>query len=337
MDNSGRVTRREFLGYGAAAVGTLLVAGPEALAADAQLQRYREQLFGRERFAWYAQLFGKEPILVDGDLERLSYKLYEKDKRAFGDAVNDAGNFLGGEHRQDYDAVYGSDAAQYWKKDRNKVIASLLKVINVPDYKLHKFIREKLHRDGILNFHAHQANAERFVDKRLGDLVKINERYIVLDAGKQKFRAFARGEAGKVADSLKLLYVATLPIHSLKSYGKVEEDIDKILDESFEALDNVQNIADGMRDRNDVEVAHQTKELIGRFHDLFDMLHALVGPDTITRTVVDVGTRARRIVYPFPERKEPVYWFDYLVDEWDELNFDGWKGKLEAKVEHALK
>ena len=340
MDDSGRVSsRREFLGYGLVAAGALMAGGLDALAQEktwGQLQRYREQLFGRERFAWYARFFGKNPVLVDGDLERLSYKLYEKDKRAFGDIVSEAGIFLGGEHRGDYDVVYGREAAHYWKKDRNKVVASLLKVINVPDYTLHDYIRRKLREDGILDFQAHKKNVDRFVDQRLGGLVKICNKYVVVDAAKRKFREMVHEETGKAAMGLKLLYLATLPINSLRTYRKIDEDIDKILDEGFEALDNAQNIEEGMANNNNVEVAHQTKELIGRFKDLFNMMGGLINPDSITRTEVDVKMGTRRKVYPFSERKEPVYWFDYLVEEWDDLNFDGWKGTLEGKVDKAL-
>ena len=276
------------------------------------LWRQRKQMMDKQ---WYVEMFGKLPIVADGDIEKLSYDFYDEDKWAFKNAVIQAKRFLQHSFDREYEQVYGSDARAYMLKDRQKVVAGLLRAVNVPDYDAHRTIRDALRQDGILDFEFHKRQIDQHVVPRYkgnGDL--------------ETALRTIMPPLGDLAKKEKQLFLATMPIYSPDDYRRIEDEIEAIFEQSMDSWESVDNVREALDKKDWIKVAHQAKKLRGDMSDLFEQLNDLTDRSLPYRA----GAMPRTVaIQPYPE-KPKIFVFDYIAKEWNDLDFDRWKAKLDA-------
>jgi len=314
------ITRREALKIGtrsALAGLSLLLVGSQALAESPKdrLKRYKKQFFG-----WW-------PFLKDGDLEKLDYKHYKKDKKKFQTTVTEAVRFVNGEKKSLYHQVYRRRWEKEWNKDRNKVCLYLIKNLNVPDYFTHRTIRDVLKKEGILDFE----HLKESVEKSLDDLIqKYN------DSSNPLYRGPLKKIASQIVErssALRKLYLATLPVYNEKALEKIEKQREKIIKKTPDLIENVLNIQEAEKSGSYLKLTHQTKELILGFNDLYsnDLPAILEIALQYGKVQAGLGHRYKKL-FPDPSSEKFIYVPDYIEREYSKLNFLQWEKNLKKKI-----
>jgi hypothetical protein len=284
--------------------------------------------------AYRHKLFGKFPLLNDGLLEKIDYGYYEKDKTECHAAILGGIKFLKGENRELYGAVHGEvNGRGIWQSDRKKAVLYLLNGINIPDYFIHRSLREQLHRDGIMNFEWHKNNFElkfAHLTVRYGELAGNPDRTLI-ESAEMGLIEKAFSYVPDAVDGMQALFLLTVPFYDERAYKGIEKQRQEVIAEAFKALDNARNLGDGLDSGDYTKIGHQSKELFFRFDgmlsDLLEMQDAAVQD---ARHVVSLG-RTEKLIYPSSGEAVAVY--DYVAEEWDALRFSEWKSSLEERIE----
>ena len=352
MEDTGRIeaiTRREFLAYGGIAAASLALGGIAGADALDRLQQYREKVFGQERFAWYTKLFGKDPILADGALEKISYGQWVRDQKKgtieFREGVIAASQFMKSkETRLLYRDAFGTDAPDFWLKDRKRVSTALLHGIHAPDYDQHRTIRELLHQDGILDFESHKKAVEQGLKEAPAYL-------------KSQIAQKARDVVGTLVDErsiddaahgLEQLYLLTLPVFDGQQYRRIEDNMYSTVQKGLKALENAKNLEKAMQQDDYVQVAHQLKSFIGRFKDVLDEVGKLTGRSLVIRTDVmeELGVMKNMTVSHLEgfvqdesviQTEGRIQAFDYIADEWEQLDLHSWANRVATDTKMLLR
>ena len=319
MEDNWRITRRNFMLYSLTAAASAVIGDAVA---DDRLQRYRDMLLGTEKFAWYTKMFGRDPILTDGGIEKISYEQWERDQRKgtleFNAAVLEAKKFMTGtETRKLYRETFGTDAPWVWLKDRQKVAVALLQGLHVPDYEQHKTIRGLLVYDGVLDFEAHKKAVEQGL--------RAAPKYLAHSAALQKTRDIVSELVDEktiddAAHGLEHLYMLTLPIFDAQQYKSLEGDIIATLRKGAKALERAKNLEDALKKEDYIKTAHQVKAFITGFKDVLDAASKLNSRSLALRT----GAMPRAKPFDYTHSDAQIYAYDFIVDEWTQLDLHRW-------------
>jgi hypothetical protein len=318
MDSPRRVgiTRRRVMQVSLATLAVALCPKPLQAETEAEkrLKKYRSKLFGR----W--------PILRDGDLEELDYRLYEKDEHEFERGVDDALDLINGKTLGLYVNADKNKARWLWRRDRSRTIKYLLNAINVPDYFIHRRIRNQLRKDGILDFDSHKLSIAN-------DLERLIEDYKQSSGAEAILLEQAINQVPKAAEALEAIYLLTIPLYDIRGYREIDKKRGRVMKTAFEALENAQNIEEAWQTNNHVKAAHQTKELVLKLNKAFGiLLEVQERALTYAKHATGLGHRYEKI-YHIQDSDNYVVVFDYIAEEWDRLDFHRWRKDLEKKVE----